>query len=256
MRIVNTYPKILSLFEKMNGVFDMGLWEEYASQISIELPDKIKTDSRDYDFDNDILPVLNLALKNQEKLQIINHSFVKAIENLDEKMKRICQYDLTVDVVLYLGLCNGAGWATELNGKPTVLLGIEKILELDWGDYESVAALIYHELGHIWHFAVGGKRTMTPILQLYCEGVAMYIEQQLLGYESYHQDKDDWLKWCHSNKAALNAEYLRRLLENKSVKEFFGDWLCYQGHSDVGYFIGCEFIKHLLKSTFLTRLLN
>jgi len=28
-------------------------------------------------------------------------------------------------------------------------------------------------------------------------------------------------------------------------KTFFGDWCNYQGYSDVGYFIGCQFVKSL-----------
>ena len=53
------------------------------------------------------------------------------------------------------GLCNGAGWATSLDGRDAVLLGIEKIIELNWQDESAMQALIFHEIGHIWHKTYG-----------------------------------------------------------------------------------------------------
>ena len=60
-----------------------------------------------------------------------------------------------VTVVLYLGLCNAAGRVTFLGGKKVVLLGVEKILELNWDSEEKLKALLYHEIGHIWHEIYG-----------------------------------------------------------------------------------------------------
>jgi len=232
----------------MNGVFDIALWEHYASHISTELPEKLKLDSRDYNFDNDIIPVMNLTMSNYAKLELAHNSFLKATDNLSEKIINVCGVELQADIIFYLGLCNGAGWATEMNGKPAVLLGVEKIIELDWCDYKSMVSLIYHELGHIWHNSVSDvhKQAKLPIVQLYREGVAMYFEQLIMGdFGHYHQNKNGWLDWCQENKSTLKAEYLRRLDANESTQEFFGDWCNYQGYSDVGYYIGCEFIKWL-----------
>lgn len=33
----------------------------------------------------------------------------------------------------------------------------------------------------------------------------------------------------------------------ESIQDFFGDWCSYQGRSDVGYFLGCQFVRHLAK---------
>jgi len=162
-----------------------------------------------------------------------------------------------------MGLCNGAGWATTLDEEPAILLGVEKMIELDWCDAETIASLIYHELGHIWHTSVGKinqKTTSTRekyILQLYQEGIAGYFEQLLSNdFTKYHQNKGNWLSWCYENKRDLNIEYLRRLQENESAQDFFGDWCTYQGFSNVGYFIGCEFIKHLTSKHSLNELAN
>ena len=46
----------------------------------------------------------------------------------------------------------------------------------------------------------------------------------------------------------LAKEYLRRIIENDSVQDFFGDWCRFMGHSDTGYFLGCRFIRHMLES--------
>ena len=249
--IVDTYPEIITLFNDMAGVFNIGLWEKYANGISNELPEKCKHDSSDYNFDTQVIPVITHTMENLIKLDMAHNSFVQATENICVRTKEVLGTELQADIIFYLGLCNGAGWVTRLNGKPTVLLGAEKIIELDWCSYENMTALIYHELGHIWHFGLNdiSKQYSLPIVQLFCEGVAMYFEQLIVGdFRHYHQNKNGWLNWCKINKTALKSEFLRRVNENESTQDFFGDWCSYQGYSDTGYYIGCEFVKWLVKS--------
>jgi uncharacterized protein YjaZ len=148
-------------------------------------------------------------------------------------------------VVMYLGLCSGAGWATEMDGRPAVLLGLEKIVELDWCDDASMSALIDHELGHLWHFQHRTKPAFADkaLWQLYTEGMAMFFEQQLKGDRHFfHQNKNGWLAWCEANRDALLEEFARRVAAGESVQDFFGDWCSYQGYSDVGYYLGSVLI--------------
>jgi hypothetical protein len=56
-----------------------------------------------------------------------------------------------VVLVIYVGLENGAGWVTTLQGKPAVLLGLESIAECGWTDPQTLAGLVAHELGHVIH---------------------------------------------------------------------------------------------------------
>ena len=255
--VVDTYPEIITLFNDMDGVFNIGLWEKYANGISNELPEKCKHDSRAYNFDTQVVPVIAHTMKNVIKLDRAYDSFVRATENIYARIEEVLGTGLQADIIFYLGLCNGAGWVTMLNGKPAVLLGVEKIIELDWCGYENMTALIYHELGHIWHFDLHdiSKQYNLPIAQLFCEGVAMYFEQLIIGdFEHYHQNKNDWLDWCKTNKTALKSEFLRRVNENESTQDFFGDWCNYQGYSDIGYYIGCEFVKWLVKSYSFTEI--
>ena len=76
----------------------------------------------------------------------------------------------------------------------------------------------------------------------------MFFEQLLMdNFEYYHQNSGDWFHWCQANKSGNNAEFLRRLKTGESTQVFFGDWNNYQGYSDVGYYIGCEFVKLLIE---------
>ena len=138
------------------------------------------------------------------------------------------------------------------------MLGVEKIIELDWGDEANMRALILHEIGHLWHKLNGNlylpdfTKRRKSIQQLYQEGVAMVCEQILCDDdEFYHQNKNGWLDWCRKNENDIKAEYLRRLNAKESVQDFFGDWCSYKDHSDVGYFLGCQFVRYLMKTNSL-----
>ena len=250
MKVIDTSAEIRALIGDIRGKFNKPLWIAYAGKISAELPQKCMDDAMDYDFQADVVPVIERAIGDEDKLKEVFLSFSFAVENLQERFTQVFAVDLPVNVILYLGLCNGAGWATLLDGKPSILLGIEKIIELGWGDTKRMTSLLYHELGHIWHDYVGtfynSAKSERAIWQLYQEGIAMYCEQLLAGdFLSYHQHKGDWLTWCQQNRKALFLEYKRRVDAQESTQDFFGDWCNYKGYSDVGYYLGCELIKSI-----------
>jgi len=261
MKIIDTYHDILALAQKTAGRFDENNWKAYAGTISEGLPEKCLRDSEEYDFPQDVLPVLEQALNSQDKLAELHDSFVRATEGLEGRFAAVFGMEVQVDIILYLGLCNGAGWVTWLDGRRVILLGAEKIIELDWGDADTMTALIYHELGHVWHDAAGTMYADTKsvaersVWQLYQEGIAMYCEQLLVGdFSRYHQNKNGWLCWCEENKKSLFAEYKRRVDAEESTQDFFGDWCNYQGYSDVGYYLGCELVKHMAGQYTITEL--
>ncbi|HBC85747.1 MAG TPA: hypothetical protein DCZ94_02205 [Lentisphaeria bacterium] len=263
MKIVDTYPEILILSDSMKNGFNMSIWECYAAQISKLLPQKLLNDSCSYNFNQEVLPIVQQALNNTNKLEETHNSFLSATQTLQQRFTGVFGTDLQADIILYLGLCNGAGWATTLDGKKAVLLGVEKIIELDWCNEKRMASLIYHELGHLWHDMAGTphpgltKQGEKSIWQLFREGIAMYCEQLLCGdFSYYHQDINGWRNWCESNKIVLSNEYLRRVDAGESTQDFFGDWCSVLGHSDVGYYLGCEFVKWLVKKYSLIALAN
>jgi len=262
MKIIDSFFDMMELINKMDGEFDIDLWETYIEKIATGLSKKLKFDSNNYDFYNDIIPVINLAINDTGKLKEAHNSFTKSMEYLSDKIQNVVGFNLQVDIIFYIGLCNGAGWATELNGRKIVLLGVEKIIELDWCDCDDIKTLVYHELGHIWHDQTGTFQIANTIrekymLQLFREGIATYFEQTLSGNLFYYRwNKEDWLKWCVNNKRKLFTEFLKRLQSNESAQDFFGDWNNYCGYSDVGYFIGCEFVKLLARKYSLSEIVN
>ena len=261
MQIVNTYKDILKIFPC--DKFDLSIWEKYANQVSALLPQKCKNDVINYDFEKDILPVINYALSHKEIMQSVDKSFNTATNTLIQNLHLLFNDDIQLDIILYLGLCNGAGWATTLGNRNTILLGIEKIIELSWYDIDSIQGLIFHEVGHIWHKVNGNfnspvnSQKEKSICQLYQEGLAMVCEQILCNDNNYfHQNKNGWLEFCQKNELSLKKEYLNRLNSDSSTDDFFGDWCSYKGYSDIGYYLGCVFIKFLQKKYSLAEIAN
>ena len=250
MKIVHTLPQPEKVFP--DGQFRLDMWYDYAAAISPELPVKCAEDSAGYDFMNDVLPVIDQALGSPDAWQELNASFGRAADMLAEAAPALYGCDPDVQVILYLGLCSGAGWATELDGKPAILLGIEKIIELGWQGETDVKGLICHELGHLWHRFAGRQALPEDsaeeraVTQLYDEGVAMRCEQRLCGDDAFfHQDKRGWAAFCETHLADMRTDYLARMQRGDSTQDFFGDWVRWQGQPDVGYYLGCDFIRRL-----------
>lgn len=263
MKIINSYEEIIAIFTKMDGKFDLNLYREYANSISPTLFEKVYDDCQDYDFDAEVVPVMEDAMRKVDKLNEINASFNQMVNVNLARVTEIANVEFPVQIILYLGLCNGAGWATTLDGKPAVLLGVEKMIELDWCDVNSVGSLVYHELGHIWHAEVGTMNQATNgvkeeyLSQLYQEGIAMYFEILCVGdYESWSASKGDWWQWCLAHEQEIAHEYLRRLNTNESCQGFFGDWCSYMGQSNLGYFLGYRLIDHLSPKYTMLELAN
>lgn len=256
MRIIDTYSSIFTAFK--DDSFDMRLWQSYAENAYPGLIKKIQNDysgriSDKFDFDKKILPILNGVIKKSNLSEKAHNAFTEVTNDLSVKVNSKFKTDLDVDIILYLGLGNAAGWATSINNKKVILLGLEKIVELDWCSKENMIALIFHELGHIWHFEYEKKKLLysskeRAIQQMYREGVAMVFEQTLCEDDCFfHQDQNGWLEWCEANDALIKREYVKRLKSRESVQDFFGDWCSFMNHSDVGYYLGAAFVRFLMK---------
>lgn len=252
MKMVDTYPELCARFPD-SASFSLPRWREYALAVSPELPGKAEELCRKYEMERDVLPVIQAALSRRDKLEEAHASFLTVTKGLDEKICSVYGLRLDCTLVFYLGLCSGAGWATTLDGQPAVLLGAEKIVELDWGNEDDMRALVYHELGHLLHNALGCMPEKTPrtvgekaLFQLYQEGMAMTAEQELSGDpERFHQDRDGWLAWCREHENVLKEEFARRVSHGESCQDFFGDWVRFLGRPDTGYFLGRQFVRHM-----------
>lgn len=252
LKIIDTYNDIFKSYE--NGVFNKALWDNYAASAFPRLKENIEQDvSRLADYEDKIYAILNDMPKNIDLAETAHQSFTNTTKNLSIEIKNKFNVDLDVTIILYLGLGNAAGWATTINNQKVVLIGLEKVVELDWCNESDMQALIYHELGHIYHSLFEHKELLMnkrkqAVQQLYREGIAMVFEQTLCNdINRYHQNINGWLDWCIDNHKLIKTEYLKRIDNKESVQDFFGDWCSFINHSDVGYYLGATFVRFLMK---------
>ena len=259
MKIIDTYPAILTAFDGTAFHFDK--WKSYmdsslpgaAPMFLSDMEECLATGN--YTWEEDYLPVLNGVALHGDLREKAHASFCKATGNLERTLAERFGKSLDVTLIFHLGLCCGAGWVTEYGGKNTVFLGIEKIMELNWCGLDDMIGLIYHELGHVYQEQYGVlnrkfQRSEDSFLwQLFTEGIAMVFEQELAGSPDYfHQDKDGWKSWCDSHFEEIKADFARDLRTMTCADQrYFGDWVKYQGRGDVGYYLGCRFVRYILE---------
>lgn len=258
IKIIDTYSQIFELFEW--GKFSIEKWRQYINMIyansSHIFEDDIKEyfDNGKYIFERDFLPIINAVYKNPS-LEQLHCSFRTVTNGLNGKVIESFGRELDVELVLYLGLCNAAGWATQINGKDVILLGVEKIIELNWLNINDLYGLIYHELGHIYHKQFGCLKQHSDnnkknfVWQMFTEGIAMYFEQVLVNdLNYYHQDKKAWRSWCEHYFQQIVFDFNADLqIMARMNQRYFGDWADYYGRSDVGYYLGTKFVHFLCK---------
>ena len=265
--IIDTYLQIDALFE--NEMFNRDKWVSYINSIydnsaNIFINDmKECLDNGNYVYEKDVLPIIN-AVYRHSALATLHSSFCKVTDNLNKRIMECFGHELDIDIVLYIGLCNGAGWVTNINNRDVILLGIEKILELNWYDERSMCGLIYHELGHVYQKQYGAfaqhseNNSQNFVWQLFTEGIAMYFEQALVkDFNYYHQDKNGWLEWCDNHFQQILADFYSDLpTMTKSNQKYFGDWVSYNGRGDVGYYLGTKFVQQLCSEYDFEQLIN
>lgn len=258
MNIINTYTDIESVFDIEH--FSIEKWKIYIDK-SVPGAKKLCTDDMQecldagYSWQKDFLPVLDYVKENPDMCKEAINSFQAVTSNLDERITQIFSRTVQANVILYIGLCNGAGWVTEINGTTAVLLGLEKILELGWGNIDDMTGLIVHELGHVYQSQYGILHEKTDnfadeyLWQLFTEGVAMVFEQKVVGNdEYYHQDKNSWKSWCDCNIKMIKQSFYEDLVTMTDKNQrYFGDWVNFEGYGDVGYYLGTKFVRFLLQ---------
>lgn len=259
IKINNTLKAVKFCFN--NGKFELSLWTNYINSVLKDSAniflDEVENDEKNglYSFTEKCLPVINEVVKDNNRLEEVSNAFTKITESLNQRLIEEFGKSIDVEIVLYLGLCNGAGWATYINDQKVVLLGVEKIIELKWFLESKFKALIYHELGHIYHDTYGILTSLTTtnkekyIWQLFIEGVAMVFEQKLIKNSNYyHQFTNKELKWLEKNIKMIVSDFVKDLESISQKKQrWFGDWVKYYEISDVGYFLGAKFIHYLLE---------
>jgi len=256
LKVINAANNIADFFQ--DDCFSIEQWNKYIDTVLPlhknifidDMQEAIHTGS--LTFENNYLPVLNNALMNKKSREKVVSSFRKVTDNLNEKILKTMGNTIEATVILYMGLCNGAGWVININSCQYVLLGIEKIIELGWQDINDMYGLIYHELGHIYQMQYGQlkrnyKNSDAFLWQLFIEGIAMLFEQKLIGNNDYfHQDKNGWANWCAANLNMIMNDFNSDLINmTRENQRYFGDWVNYNGYHDVGYYLGARFVQWL-----------
>ena len=258
MQILDTTEKMMSAFA--SGAFQLSDWEAYLDAAVPGAKELCLADMREclaagYSWDNDYLPVLNAVLHDADKRDKAIATFHKLTDDLNSAIFNRFGRTIDADLVLCLGLCNGAGWVTTICGKPIVLFGIEKIMELNWHGTDAMTGLIYHELGHVYQAQYGVLTRQSDSLpdqllwQLFTEGIAMVFEQEIVGDpEAYHQYDKAWKQWCDSHRKLLKQSFYDDLSTmTHDNQRYFGDWVSFEGYGDTGYYLGAIFVRFLLQ---------
>lgn len=211
-----------------------------------ELFEKIKRDYERYGTDwRNSLKLLNR--RDLEGLRLAHERLLESLPRVEAKIGEAFGIGPgKYNVVIYVGLENGAGWVTEFRGKVSVLFGLESIAELGW--YGRIEGLIAHEFGHVLHWILRGENIEEleneNIFWLYTEGFAQRVEDILTG-RPWHLEYDGWFEWCTRNERRIKEEFSRRIRENEPLNPFFGSWYELFGMKFTGYYLGYRFIRWL-----------
>jgi hypothetical protein len=248
----------ISIEDKIN------LWEKCYISKYPELEKKLKEDYESSGYrwrDIASTMVFNRTMEDFHKMQEAYGNILSIINGINEKVEKVFGLTLDINIVLYAGLCNSAGWVDFYDGKRAVLFGIDKIAELNWYPFEKLEPLIAHELCHVIHFELSGEDDLSAsiernnynkgIWRIYEEGFAQFYQNKLLQNE-FDCRGMEWTLKCGENKDKLKKLYLEALNDNETgTRHFFGDWFEVLGISDAGYFLGAEFVRKLEKSMVL-----
>lgn len=231
---ISNYPE---LEEKLIKDYeDMGInWREYAEK-----------------------SVFNRTRDDFNKMIEAHKNILDTLDYINKRASEMVDVCLDINIVIYSGLCNSAGWVDRYNGKRAILYGVDKIAMLNWHTKEKIEPLLAHELCHVIHFELRGEDHLSHniesntynngIWNLYEEGFAQYFENVLTG-KDIDSRGIEWTVKCTEKEKELKKEYIKALNNTEiGTKEFFGDWFKVLDISDAGYYLGSKFIEELHKN--------
>lgn len=259
IKIIDTFKDYKEVFEHNLDISTqekISLWEELYSSKYPEVINKLKDDIKSDGYNWVDIARENSFNKTKEdfsKMVEAYENIKNVMEDVNNNVKEAFNLDLDINIVLYAGLCHSAGWVDEYEGKRAILYGIDQIANLNWQDRNKLKNLIAHELCHIIHFEIRDRYNLIDdyktnyeygIWRLYIEGFAQFYRNKLTPL--FEERGESWVKACDEQKEELKKLYIEALNDNdKGTNDFFGDWWQVMGISDVGYYLGQEFVKEL-----------
>ncbi len=257
--IVDTYPSFLRAVQQAKPVSIaqwLACWAEHYRLHWSGLYEMVVNDYADQGDDWRQIGQERIFPGMDEKLPVIDQAYRTLrpiISTIEEEVRTFFDFRDPLRYVIYVGLGNGAGWVTKYEGRWAVLFGLEGIVDSGFHSPARLEGLVAHELGHVVHYvwreAEGLNAGAGPWWQLYEEGFAQACELEVLAGGGWHMrssaEDNDWLAWCHENRAWLAAEFLRTVDQGQSVRPFFGSWYDLRGRKQTGYFLGQQAISQL-----------
>lgn len=261
IKIIDTFKDYKSCFQnKLKSSIEdkIKIWQDCYISKYPELEKKCKNDYELSGYEWKHIAesmVFNRTEDDFSKMVKAYENITAIIDGIIYRTTKIFNVDLDLNIVLYCGLCNSAGWVDRYDGKRAVLLGIDKIAELNWHTKEKIESLIYHELCHVVHYELRGEDDLPEgvehnkynegVWRIYEEGFAQYFEVKLMA-GGIDPRGAEWLDKCSLNEKELKKLYINALHDNKTgTRDFFGDWFSVLGLSDTGYFLGSRLIQKL-----------
>jgi len=179
--IIDTFPSFLSVWnEALYSAVDVQI-DIWLDRYMSKWPEVLQKQLDDFASLNEdwrltakerIFPALPDRLS---AMKTAHDNLLKICGDIYERCQQTTGFDNDLVCVIYVGLGCGAGWATEYEGKPAILFGLENIVEEGWQEHATLEGLMAHELGHLAHFE-WRKQAKVPDeeavwWQLYTEGL-------------------------------------------------------------------------------------
>jgi hypothetical protein len=254
--IIDTFPDFETYWSNYHDSTPKHLLDGWVNEYMVKWPDLLETQTKQYrdegvDWKNlakaRIMPHLKRRLP---KMRLARQRLLDEIQDVLWGASAQLKINLSVYAVIYVGIGLGAGWATKYRSKPALLFGVENIAEEGWTSTNEIRGLITHEFAHLlhtfWRLRSGKSFISSPLWQLYTEGFADRFEISIGSKNKSHRESTNrGPAWFQHNKQWLATEFLSRLQNNASFKEFFGSWYQLRGHSQTGYYLGSEIIRNL-----------
>ena len=259
--LIDTFPEFMDYWNKSqkdNASEEIKTWESYYKTNYPELFEKIVQDYTESGLNWEDIARDKIFPINVDRFSVMEQACAnlrKIIKDL-YKDSEISKFHLPrITFVIYLGLGNGAGWATDYDSRPAILLGLENIVDMGWEGEIALKGLILHEMGHTIHYELRRGRKINngngSLWTLYEEGFAQYFESRLIPSESWHQGlgQPGWVGWCEDHLSHLAELFLSEVEAGGETNRFFGSWFNVDGWKETGYYLG-ERVVNLMELPF------
>ncbi|WP_305782587.1 hypothetical protein [Symbioplanes lichenis] len=176
-------------------------------------------------------------------------------------LRRILPGAGPVDAVILAGLGQANGWATSVDGEPTLFLAVERLPE---PGFDVLLAL--HELVHAEHLRRAARDWPHDRVDadLFREGLAVHVTAQLLpgidaaGQLWFAPGFDEWVARCERQEPALRRQAAADLARDDASSRWFTGGP--DGDGDLpgrcGYWLGRHLVRELTADVSLETAMN